>query len=76
MQDEIFLAMTILFFAVSLAYVVFCERVGMSSGPSIMLVICAGLLVYLVRVPSTFRSILMTPIRTCRLESAHHKSLK
>jgi cbb3-type cytochrome oxidase subunit 3 len=27
MQDAIFLAVTILFFAVSLAYVVFCERV-------------------------------------------------
>jgi len=27
MQDFIFLAITILFFAVTLAYVVFCERV-------------------------------------------------
>jgi len=27
MQDAIFLAATILFFAISLAYVVFCERV-------------------------------------------------
>jgi len=27
MQDVIFLGMTILFFAVSLAYVVFCERI-------------------------------------------------
>jgi len=27
MQDVIFLAVTILFFAISLAYVVFCERV-------------------------------------------------
>jgi hypothetical protein len=27
MQDAIFLAITILFFAVALAYVVFCERV-------------------------------------------------
>jgi hypothetical protein len=27
MQDVIFLAVTILFFAMSLAYVVFCERV-------------------------------------------------
>jgi len=27
MQDAIFLAVTIAFFAVSLAYVVFCERV-------------------------------------------------
>jgi len=27
MQDMIFLAVTIVFFAVSLAYVVFCERV-------------------------------------------------
>jgi len=27
MQDTIFLAVTILFFAVALAYVVFCERV-------------------------------------------------
>jgi hypothetical protein len=27
MQDVIFLAMTILFFAISLAYAIFCERV-------------------------------------------------
>ena len=54
MQNGIFLAVTILFFAMSLAYVVFCSacvEANMSSGPIIMLVICAGLLVYLVRVP-------------------------
>jgi hypothetical protein len=74
MQDVIFLFLryrSLMRFSGS-AYV----EANMSSGPSITLVICAGLLVYLVRVLCTFRSILMTPLRICRLESAYHNSPK
>jgi hypothetical protein len=42
-QDGMFLAVAILFFGVSLGYVVFCERdveANMGSGPSIMPAIC------------------------------------
>ena len=51
MQDVIFLGVTILFFVISLAYVRSasgCVEAYMSAEPIIMLIICAGLLVYLV----------------------------
>jgi hypothetical protein len=79
MQDGIFPAVTILFIVMSLAYVVFCERVRWgeyefwTEHHARHLRGVAGVSG---KSPSIFRSILMTPIRTCRLESAHHKSPK
>ena len=52
MQDILFVVVTIAFFALSLGYVYFCERIRwgrtvMNAESIVMLVISAGLMVYL-----------------------------